>query len=86
MGRGGSDYTAAIFAGALQAEVLEIWTDVDGVLTSDPRKVDGAFTIPELTYNEAMEMSHFGAKVIYPPTIQPALSRNIPIVKKILST
>ncbi len=82
LGRGGSDYTAAIFAGALQAEVLEIWTDVDGVLTSDPRKVDGAFTIPELTYNEAMEMSHFGAKVIYPPTIQPALSRNIPIVIK----
>ncbi|MEZ4910797.1 MAG: bifunctional aspartate kinase/homoserine dehydrogenase I [Saprospiraceae bacterium] len=82
LGRGGSDYTAAIFAGALQAEVLEIWTDVDGVLTSDPRKVQQAFTIPKLSYNEAMEMSHFGAKVIYPPTIQPALRKHIPIYIK----
>ena len=82
LGRGGSDYTAAIFAGALQAEVLEIWTDVDGVLTSDPRKVRQAFTIPKLSYNEAMEMSHFGAKVIYPPTIQPALRKQIPIYIK----
>jgi aspartokinase/homoserine dehydrogenase 1 len=79
LGRGGSDYTAAIIAGALNAEVLEIWTDVDGVLTSDPRKVKKAFTIPKLSYAEAMEMSHFGAKVIYPPTIQPALSKGIPI-------
>ena len=79
LGRGGSDYTAAIFASALDADVLEIWTDVDGVLTSDPRKVKQAFTIPKLSYAEAMEMSHFGAKVIYPPTIQPALDKNIPI-------
>ncbi|MBK9151554.1 MAG: bifunctional aspartate kinase/homoserine dehydrogenase I [Saprospiraceae bacterium] len=79
LGRGGSDYTAAIVAGALEAEVLEIWTDVDGVLTCDPRKVKQAFTIPQLSYAEAMEMSHFGAKVIYPPTIQPALKKGIPI-------
>ena len=79
LGRGGSDYTAAILAGALDAEVLEIWTDVDGVLTCDPRKVKKAFTIPQLSYAEAMEMSHFGAKVIYPPTIQPALQKGIPI-------
>lgn len=79
LGRGGSDYTAAILAGALEAEVLEIWTDVDGVLTCDPRKVKKAFTIPQLSYAEAMEMSHFGAKVIYPPTIQPALQKGIPI-------
>ncbi len=82
LGRGGSDYTAAILAGALQAEVLEIWTDVDGVLTCDPRKVKKAFTLPSLSYAEAMEMSHFGAKVIYPPTIQPALKKNIPIYIK----
>jgi aspartokinase/homoserine dehydrogenase 1 len=82
LGRGGSDYTAAVLAGALDAEVLEIWTDVDGVLTSDPRKVKKAFTIPHLSYSEAMEMSHFGAKVIYPPTIQPALSKGIPIYIK----
>jgi len=79
LGRGGSDYTAAILAGALHADVLEIWTDVDGVLTCDPRKVKKAFTIPRLSYVEAMEMSHFGAKVIYPPTIQPALRKGIPI-------
>lgn len=82
LGRGGSDYTAAILAGALASEVLEIWTDVDGVLTSDPRKVKQAFTIPTLSYTEAMEMSHFGAKVIYPPTIQPALNKGIPIYIK----
>jgi bifunctional aspartokinase / homoserine dehydrogenase 1 len=82
LGRGGSDYTAAILAGALNAEVLEIWTDVDGVLTSDPRKVKKAYTLPTLSYAEAMEMSHFGAKVIYPPTIQPALAKNIPIYIK----
>lgn len=82
LGRGGSDYTAAIFAGALNADVLEIWTDVDGVLTADPRKVKKAFTLSQLSYAEAMEMSHFGAKVIYPPTIQPALAKNIPIYIK----
>jgi bifunctional aspartokinase / homoserine dehydrogenase 1 len=82
LGRGGSDYTAAILAGALKAEVLEIWTDVDGVLTCDPRKVKKAFTLPSLSYAEAMEMSHFGAKVIYPPTIQPALKKDIPIYIK----
>ncbi len=82
LGRGGSDYTAAILAAGLGAEVIEIWTDVDGVLTADPRKVRKAFTIPTMTYAEAMEMSHFGAKVIYPPTIQPALFKKIPIVIK----
>lgn len=82
LGRGGSDYTAALFGAALDAEVIEIWTDVDGVLTADPRKVKKAFTIPGLTYAEAMEMSHFGAKVIYPPTIQPALDKRIPLLIK----
>ena len=79
LGRGGSDYTAALLAAGLNASLIEIWTDVDGVLTADPRKVKSAFTIPEMTYAEAMEMSHFGAKVIYPPTLQPALSKNIPL-------
>lgn len=82
LGRGGSDYTAALIAGALDAEVLEIWTDVDGVLTSNPRVVSNAYTIPQLSYDEAMELSHFGAKVIYPPTIQPALNKSIPIYIK----
>ncbi len=82
LGRGGSDYTAALLAAGIDAELIEIWTDVDGVLTADPRKVKKAFTIPALTYAEAMEMSHFGAKVIYPPTIQPALHKQIPIVIK----
>ncbi len=82
LGRGGSDYTAALLASALNAEVLEIWTDVDGVLTSNPRIVGNAYTIPSLSYDEAMELSHFGAKVIYPPTIQPALSKSIPIYIK----
>lgn len=82
LGRGGSDYTAAILAGALDASDLEIWTDVDGVLTSDPRKVKKAFTVDRLSYAEAMEMSHFGAKVIYPPTIQPAMTKGIPIFIK----
>lgn len=82
LGRGGSDYTASIVSAALKAKSLEIWTDVDGVLTCDPRKVKNAYTIDNLTYNEAMELSHFGAKVIYPPTIQPALSSNIPIYIK----
>ncbi|MCK9628284.1 MAG: bifunctional aspartate kinase/homoserine dehydrogenase I [Bacteroidales bacterium] len=79
LGRGGSDYTASIFGAALQVEEIEIWTDVDGVMTADPRKVKGAFSVPSLTYDEAMEMSHFGAKVIYPPTMQPAMDRNVPI-------
>ena len=82
LGRGGSDFTAAILASALDASDLEIWTDVDGVLTSDPRKVKKAFTVDRLSYAEATEMSHFGAKVIYPPTIQPAMSKGIPIFIK----
>jgi len=79
LGRGGSDYTAALVAAGLRAEQIEIWTDVDGVLTADPRRVKKAFSIPSMTYAEAMEMSHFGAKVIYPPTLQPALRQNIPL-------
>lgn len=82
LGRGGSDYTAAIIAAGLDAASIEIWTDVDGVLTADPRKVKKAFTIPKMTYAEAMEMSHFGAKVIYPPTLQPALQKRIPLYIK----
>ncbi len=82
LGRGGSDYTASILAAALDAEIIEIWTDVDGVLTADPRKVSKAFTIPAMTYSEAMEMSHFGAKVIYPPTLQPAMDKRIPLMIK----
>ncbi len=84
LGRGGSDYTASIIAAALNADDIEIWTDVDGVMTADPRKVEKAFSIDRLTYEEAMEMSHFGANVIHPPTMQPALNENIPI--KILNT
>ncbi len=79
LGRSGSDYTAAIFAGALNATDLEIWTDVDGMMTADPRKVKKAFTVPEMTYEEAMELSHFGAKVIFPATMQPAMVNRIPI-------
>jgi aspartokinase/homoserine dehydrogenase 1 len=79
LGRGGSDYTAAIFAGALNATSLEIWTDVSGMMTADPRWVANARIIPSISYQEAMELSHFGAKVIYPPTIQPVLSKNIPV-------
>ena len=79
LGRGGSDYTASLIAAALGARELEIWTDVDGMMTIDPRKVEKAFPVPGLSYAEAMELSHFGAKVIYPPTIQPAFSKNIPI-------
>ena len=82
LGRGGSDFTASIFAAALNADEVQIWTDVDGVLTADPRKVDQAFTVPSLSYLEAMELSHFGAKVIYPPTIQPALNKKIPLTIK----
>ncbi len=79
LGRGGSDYTAAIVAAGLDADEIEIWTDVNGVMTSDPRKVQDTFSLEEMTYEEAMEMSHFGAKVIHPPTIQPALDKKIPI-------
>ncbi|MFY7965353.1 MAG: bifunctional aspartate kinase/homoserine dehydrogenase I [Chitinophagaceae bacterium] len=79
LGRGGSDYTAAIFAGAVNAENLEIWTDVSGMMTADPRWVTNVKNIQHTSYKEAMELSHFGAKVIYPPTIQPAMQKNIPI-------
>ncbi|HMI65570.1 MAG TPA: bifunctional aspartate kinase/homoserine dehydrogenase I [Cyclobacteriaceae bacterium] len=79
LGRSGSDYTAAILAGALRASSLEIWTDVDGMMTADPRKVKKAFTVKEMTYEEAMELSHFGAKVIFPSTMQPAMANSIPI-------
>jgi aspartokinase/homoserine dehydrogenase 1 len=79
LGRGGSDYTAAIFAVAINAENLEIWTDVSGMMTADPRWVVNVKNIPHTSYKEAMELSHFGAKVIYPPTIQPAMQKNIPI-------
>lgn len=79
LGRGGSDYTAAIIGAALNAKDIEIWTDVDGVMTADPRKVKNACTLERLTYEEAMELSHFGAKVIYPPTIQPAFDLGIPL-------
>ena len=82
LGRGGSDYTAAILAAAIDAKVLEIWTDVSGMMTADPRIVRNIRQIPHITYREAMELSHFGAKVIYPPTIQPVLQKNIPILIK----
>lgn len=82
LGRGGSDYTAAIIAAALNAEVLEIWTDVDGFMTADPRVIKSAYTINELSYIEAMELCNFGAKVIYPPTIYPVCVKNIPIKVK----
>jgi aspartokinase/homoserine dehydrogenase 1 len=78
LGRGGSDYTAAIFSAAVDAEVLQIWTDVSGMMTADPRWVNNARPIPHISYQEAMELSHFGAKVIYPPTIQPVMSKKIP--------
>ncbi|MBC8084630.1 MAG: bifunctional aspartate kinase/homoserine dehydrogenase I [Hymenobacter sp.] len=79
LGRGGSDYTAALFAGALAAERLEIWTDVSGMMTADPRLVPPARPIPRISYQEAMELSHFGAKVLYPPTIQPVMRQGIPL-------
>ncbi|WP_423127530.1 bifunctional aspartate kinase/homoserine dehydrogenase I [Gaoshiqia sp. Z1-71] len=78
LGRGGSDYTAAIYAAALDASVLEIWTDVDGFMTADPRVINKAYVIKSLSYAEAMELSHFGAKVIYPPTILPVYKKGIP--------
>lgn len=87
LGRGGSDYTASIIAAALNAEVLEIWTDVNGFMTADPRVIPTAYTINELSYIEAMELCNFGAKVIYPPTIYPVCVKNIPIrVKNTFNT
>ena len=79
LGRGGSDYTAAIIASAVNASLLEIWTDVSGMMTADPRLTNNARIIPNISYQEAMELSHFGAKVIYPPTIQPVMSKGIPV-------
>mgnify|MGYP001073409545 CR=1 FL=1 len=79
LGRGGSDFSAAIYAAALDADELQIWTDVSGMYTANPRVVKQAFAIPEISYEEAMELSHFGAKVLYPPTIQPSLRKEIPI-------
>lgn len=84
LGRGGSDFTGALVAAALDAEILEIWTDVDGFMTADPRIVKEAFVIPYLSFTESMELCTFGAKVIYPPTIYPVFHKNIPI--KILNT
>ena len=82
LGRGGSDYTASIIAAALDASVLEIWTDVDGFMTADPRVISSAYVIPELSYIEAMELCNFGAKVVYPPTIYPVCIKHIPILIK----
>ena len=82
LGRGGSDYTASIIAAALNARVLEIWTDVDGFMTADPRVIPNAYVINELSYIEAMELCNFGAKVVYPPTIYPVCIKNIPILIK----
>lgn len=79
LGRGGSDYTAAIIAASVHAKLLEIWTDVSGMMTADPRLTSNARIIPNISYQEAMELSHFGAKVIYPPTIQPVMSKGIPV-------
>ena len=82
LGRGGSDYTASLIAAALDAEVLEIWTDVDGFMTADPRVIPTAYPIDELSYGEAMELCNFGAKVVYPPTIYPVCVKNMPIKVK----
>ena len=82
LGRGGSDFTASIIGAALEAKYIEIWTDVNGVLTADPKKVRDAFPIANMNYEEAMELSHFGAKVIYPPTIHPAAVKKIPVIIK----
>ena len=82
LGRGGSDYTAAIWGSALNVNEIQIWTDVNGMLTADPRIVEKAFSLQELSYTEAMELSYFGAKVIYPPTMTPAFLKKIPIVIK----
>ncbi len=82
LGRGGSDYTASVIAAALDVKELVIWTDVNGMMTADPRLVKNAISLPELSYNEALELCHFGAKVIYPPTIIPAMKKEIPILVK----
>ena len=82
LGRGGSDYTASIIAAALNADSLEIWTDVDGFMTADPKVISTAYTINELSYVEAMELCNFGAKVVYPPTIYPVFHKNIPVLIK----
>ena len=82
LGRGGSDYTAAVIAAMMEASVLEIWTDVDGFMTADPKVISTAYAIEELSYVEAMELCNFGAKVVYPPTIYPAFHKNIPILIK----
>jgi aspartokinase/homoserine dehydrogenase 1 len=84
LGRGGSDFTAGILGACINAEEIQIWTDVDGIMTADPKAVPDAFVIPEISYVEAMEMSHFGAKVLHPPTILPAMSKGIPV--RILNT
>src|ERR1039458_7649370 len=80
LGRGGSDYSVSIIGAALGVDIIEIWTDVNGVLTADPKKVRDAFSISNMDYEEAMELSHFGAKVIYPPTMHPAAVKKIPVV------
>ena len=82
LGRGGSDYTASLIAVGAQARILEIWTDVCGMMTADPRIVPGAHPIRNISYKEALELSHFGAKVVYPPTIQPVVKQGIPIYVK----
>ncbi len=82
LGRGGSDYTASLYAAALNADLLEIWSDVDGMYTTDPRKAAAAYSIEELSYEEAMELAYFGAKVLYPPTIAPLVAAKIPLVLK----
>ena len=82
LGRGGSDYTASIFAAAMNVQQLEIWSDVDGLMTADPNKVKQAFTIKKVSYEEAMEISHFGAKVLYPPCLYPVFKKNIPLLIK----
>ena len=82
LGRGGSDYTASIIAASLNADCLEIWTDVDGFMTADPKVINTAYPIRELSYVEAMELCNFGAKVVYPPTIYPVCHKNIPIIIK----
>lgn len=79
LGRGGSDYTASLISAALDAEIVELWTDIEGIMTADPKKVKRYFVIPHLSYEEAMELSHFGAKVVYPPSLQPAMKERIPI-------
>jgi aspartate kinase len=84
LGRGGSDYSATLLGAALEADEVQIWTDVPGVLTSDPRKVPGARVVPEVSFDEAQELAHFGAKVLHPRTIRPAVALNIPV--RILST